>query len=167
MSSTTPRIDREALAAMIDRACFTIESTPIPAELRSTGDGNGFDEAEVLALWIGAGLASQVGMALALDPSPYVIGFPPKKDDDAPESYAVRAECGTEALYVGTESDCCEWARQAEEQSGNEVSLVVDVATDDETAEEARRMATAREDVYGDATAEVDAMVDAAVDVRD
>ena len=35
MSSTTPRIDREALAAMIERACFTIESTPIPAELRS------------------------------------------------------------------------------------------------------------------------------------
>lgn len=150
MSSTTPRIDRDALAAMIDRACLVIESTPIPAELRSTGDGGGFDEAEVLALWIGAGLASQVGMALALDPSPYVIGFPPKRDDaddDAePDLYAVRAECGTEALYVGTESDACEWARQAEEQSGNEVSLVVDIATDDETAEEARRMATAAAD---------------------
>lgn len=143
MSSTTPRIDRERLAAMIERACFTIESTPIPAELRSTGDGEGFDDAEVLALWIGAGLASQVGMALALDPSPYVIGFPPKSDSDyaaTPDLYAVRAECGegdaaaTDALYVGTENDCCEWARQAEEQSGDEVSLVVDTATDDEQA---------------------------------
>lgn len=138
MSSTTPRIDREALAAMIDRACLTIESTPIPAELRATGDGEGFDDAEVLALWIGAGLASQVGMALALDPSPYVIGFPPKNDADyapAPDLYAVRAECGTDALYVGSESDACEWARQAEEQSGNAVSLVVDDATDDEAAD--------------------------------
>jgi len=138
MSSTTPRIDRDALAAMIERACLTIESTPIPAELRASGDGGGFNDAEVLALWIGAGLASQVGMALALDPSPYVIGFPPKNDDDdaaTPDLYAVRAECQTAALYVGTESDCCEWARQAEEQSGNEVSLVVDTATDDERAD--------------------------------
>lgn len=80
----TPRINREALHAWIESRCDLIESTPVPRELM--GDALGDPDAtemsanDIYALWVGAGLASQVGMSLALDPSAWLTHWPVSAD---------------------------------------------------------------------------------------
>ena len=39
---------------------------------------------EVHALWMGAGIASQIGMALALDPSRFVEPWPARDETETP-----------------------------------------------------------------------------------
>ena len=74
------RIDREALDEFIDRQIELIESVSVPrlledvVELRlhheSTGPG------EVRALWLGAGLATHVGLAIFEEPERFVTAVP-------------------------------------------------------------------------------------------
>jgi hypothetical protein len=74
------RIDREALDEFIDRQVELIESVTVPGlledvvELRlrhqSTGQG------EVRALWLGAGLATHVGLAIFEEPERFVTAVP-------------------------------------------------------------------------------------------
>jgi hypothetical protein len=81
-TTTTPKINREALDAFITRQVEKITTTPVPPELAGLADSEKLSGDEVLALWYGAGLASQIGMVLAMDPGTFVDGFP-EQDDDA------------------------------------------------------------------------------------
>lgn len=76
-------IDRAALHAFVDRQLVRIESTPPPADTHDLERRSGLSADQVRALWIGAGIASQIGMALALDPGRYVRGWPERGDGAA------------------------------------------------------------------------------------
>ncbi len=71
-----PTIKRDALHAFIERQLVTVESTPVPPELQDISVQEQLTSDEVHALWFGAGIASQIGMALALDPSQFVEPWP-------------------------------------------------------------------------------------------
>lgn len=87
----TVRIKRDALHALIDAKCSSIEATPVPPEMATMAEGEKFTADEALALWFGAGIASQIGMLLTLDPSPFVDGWP-VGDDGEPVTKAAPAE---------------------------------------------------------------------------
>ncbi len=88
MSSTTSAFDRVALHAWVDARLDHVEATPIPAEMQALASGEKLGADEVQALWLAAGLASQIGMVLAMDPGTFVPGFPA----DAEASEAADAE---------------------------------------------------------------------------
>lgn len=79
-----PTIQRDALHAFIERQLVHVESTPVPVELRPAVEDGSMTADEVHALWIGAGIASQIGMSLALDPSRFVEPWPAREDEDPP-----------------------------------------------------------------------------------
>jgi len=78
-----PTIQRAALHAFIDRQLLQVESTPVPNELRPAVEGGSMTPDEVHALWMGAGIASQIGMSLVLDPSRFVEPWPERDGDEA------------------------------------------------------------------------------------
>jgi hypothetical protein len=68
------RIERTALQAFVARQVLLIESTPLPPAvlgLLRDGDDLGADEAQ--AVWLGAGLATQVGLAILNEPERFVV----------------------------------------------------------------------------------------------
>ena len=77
-----PTIKRDALHAFVDRQLFKVESTPVPPDMAQLGHREALTVEEVQALWIGAGIASQIGMALALEPQRFVDPWPGAQDDD-------------------------------------------------------------------------------------
>jgi len=79
-----PTIKRDELHAFIDRQLFLVESTPVPDDMRPDVEDGPISEDELHALWIGAGIASQVGMALALDPSRFVDPWPGSDSSEPP-----------------------------------------------------------------------------------
>ena len=79
-----PTIQRDALHAFIDRQLLQVESTPVPVELRPAVEDGSMTADEVHALWMGAGIASQIGMALALDPSRFVEPWPARDETETP-----------------------------------------------------------------------------------
>ncbi|MGI9187781.1 MAG: hypothetical protein ACR2J9_09780 [Gaiellales bacterium] len=82
-----PTIQRDALHAFIDRQLLKIETTPIPPELAGLGASERLQPDEIHALWFGAGIASQIGMALTLDPGTFVDPWP-EPDGDEPADAA-------------------------------------------------------------------------------
>ncbi|MEI7438662.1 MAG: hypothetical protein WCK20_03220 [Thermoleophilia bacterium] len=78
-----PTIQRDALHAFIDRQLLQVESTPVPNELQPAVEGGSMTADEVHALWMGAGIASQIGMSLVLDPSRFVEPWPEREDEAA------------------------------------------------------------------------------------
>lgn len=78
-----PTIQRDALHAFVDRQLLKIESTPIPPELAALSASERLQPDEVQALWFGAGIASQIGMVLALEPGTYVEPWPEAESDEA------------------------------------------------------------------------------------
>jgi len=74
------RIDREALDEFIGRQVELVESVPIPklladvVELRLRHES--VSREEVHALWLGAGLATHVGLAIFEEPERFVIAAP-------------------------------------------------------------------------------------------
>ena len=74
------RIDRESLDEFIGRQVELVESASIPklladvVELRSASESVSRDE--VRALWLGAGLATHVGLAIFEEPERFVIAAP-------------------------------------------------------------------------------------------
>jgi hypothetical protein len=74
------RIDREALDEFIGRQVELVESASIPklladvVELRLRHESVSRDE--VRALWLGAGLAIHVGLAIFEEPERFVIATP-------------------------------------------------------------------------------------------
>jgi hypothetical protein len=75
------RIDLEALSEFIARQVALIEATPIPklladvVELRLRHESVGRDE--VQALWLGAGLATHVGLAIFEEPERFITAGEP------------------------------------------------------------------------------------------
>ncbi len=74
------RIDQEALAEFVARQVALVEAAPIPkllgdvVELRLRHESVSRDE--VRALWLGAGLATHVGLAIFEEPERFVIAAP-------------------------------------------------------------------------------------------
>jgi hypothetical protein len=74
------RIDREALDEFVGRQVELVESASIPklltdgVELRLPHESVSRDE--VRALWLGAGLATHVGLAIFEEPERFVIAAP-------------------------------------------------------------------------------------------
>ena len=74
------RIDREALDEFIGRQVELVESASVPkllaevVELRLRHESVSRDE--VRALWLGAGLATHVGLAIFEEPERFVIAAP-------------------------------------------------------------------------------------------
>jgi len=76
-----PTIQRDALHAFVDRQLLKIESTPIPPELSGLGVAERLQADEIQALWYGAGIASQIGMVLAMEPGTFVEPWPEVEAD--------------------------------------------------------------------------------------
>ena len=73
------RIDRIALADFVARQVDAIEAIPAPAELVSLGfaeEADGLTADELRAVWLGAGLAAQVGLALLEQPERFITAAP-------------------------------------------------------------------------------------------
>ena len=74
------RIDREALAVFVAEQVALVESVSIPrlladaVEVRHASDSVSRDEAR--ALWLGAGLATHVGLAIFEEPERFVTAAP-------------------------------------------------------------------------------------------
>ena len=74
------RVDREALVEFIGRQIELVESASIPelladvVELRMRHEGVSRDE--VQALWLGAGLATHVGLAIFEEPERFIVTAP-------------------------------------------------------------------------------------------
>jgi hypothetical protein len=83
------RIDREALASFVARQVELVEAVALPklladvVELRMRHESVSRDEVE--ALWLGAGLATHVGLAIFEEPERFVSLSP----DPAPTAAAV------------------------------------------------------------------------------
>jgi hypothetical protein len=76
-----PTIQRDALHAFVDRQLLKIESTPIPPELSGLGVSEHLQADEIQALWFGAGIASQIGMVLAMEPGTFVEPWPEVEEE--------------------------------------------------------------------------------------
>ncbi len=73
------RIERTALQAFVARQVLLIESTPLPSGvlgLLRDRDALGADEAQ--AVWLGAGVATQIGLAIVNEPERFVV--PTRRD---------------------------------------------------------------------------------------
>jgi hypothetical protein len=74
------RIDREALGEFVDRQVKLVEAVSIPklladvVELRLRHESLSQDEAH--ALWLGAGLATRIGLAIFEEPERFVTAAP-------------------------------------------------------------------------------------------
>jgi hypothetical protein len=74
------RVDREALAEFIGRQIELVESASIPelladvVELRMRHESVSRDGVE--ALWLGAGLATHVGLAIFEEPERFIVTAP-------------------------------------------------------------------------------------------
>jgi hypothetical protein len=74
VKTRTPKTNRKELNAFIRQALDKIEATPIPRELLKAA--NKLTLAESHAVWIAAGIASQIGLSLALDSGRFVNSYP-------------------------------------------------------------------------------------------
>ena len=84
------RIDREALAAFVARQVDLVESGSIPELLAQVVDlrlrHESVSREEVRALWLGAGLATHVGLAIFEEPERFI-----KAGDPSPATGAALA----------------------------------------------------------------------------
>ena len=87
-----PTIQRDALHAFVDRQLLKIESTAIPPELAGLGASERLQSDEIQALWYGAGIASQIGMVLAMEPGTFVEPWPELDDESVPAGLPDAAE---------------------------------------------------------------------------
>ena len=71
-------IDRPALDRFIAEQVDLIEQTPMPDDLRDVlpTDADDLTAAELAAIWLGAGLASQVGLAILEAPERFIQHAP-------------------------------------------------------------------------------------------
>jgi hypothetical protein len=74
----TYRIDRTALAAFVDAQADRVEATPLPDDLVVAFPQTDEDLAgeDLRAVWLGAGLATQIGLALLEAPERFVTRRP-------------------------------------------------------------------------------------------
>ncbi len=74
----TYRIDRPALDEFVRRQADLVESTPLPADLADllALDAEDLTPDDLRAVWLGAGLATQIGLALMEAPERFVTHRP-------------------------------------------------------------------------------------------
>ena len=74
-------IDRAALDDFLARQLDLVEQTPVPADVdqlvAGTRGENALSADELHAVWLGAGLATQVGLALLEQPERFIRGAVP------------------------------------------------------------------------------------------
>jgi hypothetical protein len=76
-------IARSALFRFVERQVTMIEATPLPADIRDIAGAHDLSDDELHGVWLGAGLATQVGLVLVdtperfINPSPGVPRSPP------------------------------------------------------------------------------------------
>ena len=74
----TYRIARSALHAFVDEQIALIEATPVPADIRQIAPTGDVPDTVLDGVWLSAGLATQLGLALIDAPERFV--------EDAPEA---------------------------------------------------------------------------------
>ncbi len=74
--TTRYRIDRAGLDAFIAEQVDVIEQTPLPADLALILEGPETGPDAAAAVWLAAGLASQVGLVLLSEPERFVDHAP-------------------------------------------------------------------------------------------
>ena len=74
----TYRIDRSALTEFVRRQASLVETTPLPADLAGVlaPDADELGPDELHAVWLGAGLATQIGLALLEAPERFITNRP-------------------------------------------------------------------------------------------
>ncbi len=78
------RIERTELQAFVERQVLLIESTPMPSDLACLlRDDDDLGADQVHAVWLGAGLATQVGLALLNEPDRFVVPARDELPDEA------------------------------------------------------------------------------------
>lgn len=67
-------INRSALQEFVSRQAALVEATPLPADLATLAplDGVELGADELHAVWLGAGLATQIGLALMEAPERFI-----------------------------------------------------------------------------------------------
>lgn len=68
----TYRIARRALHDFVDRQIALIEATPLPPDVRGLVPAADISDADLGGVWLGAGLATQVGIPLLDAPERFV-----------------------------------------------------------------------------------------------
>ncbi len=66
------RIARDSLIDFVDRQIRLIESTPLPPDLRAIIPSGNLGDEDLSGVWLGAGLATQLGLALVDRPEVFV-----------------------------------------------------------------------------------------------
>ena len=83
MLAAMTTIRRDLLHSFIDSQLDRVLATPVPPDLAALAASERFDVDEARALWVGAGIASQIGLALAFDPGRFVEPWPERDDEPA------------------------------------------------------------------------------------
>jgi hypothetical protein len=65
-------IAREALHRFVEHQIQVIETTPLPADLRAVVAADDLSDDDLHGVWLGAGLATQIGLALVDGPERFV-----------------------------------------------------------------------------------------------
>jgi hypothetical protein len=66
------RIARDSLVDFVDRQIRLIESTPLPPDLRAIIPAGNLGDEDLSGVWLGAGLATQLGLAIVDRPEVFV-----------------------------------------------------------------------------------------------
>jgi hypothetical protein len=66
------RIARESLLLFVERQVVRIQATPLPPDLRQIVPVSELGDDELAAVWLGAGLATQVGLAILDAPERFI-----------------------------------------------------------------------------------------------
>jgi len=95
-------IARAALHDFVDRQLTLVESTPLPTDVRDLVADEDLGDDELAAVWLAAGLATQVGLAVLDGPERFVVssrsGAPIPAASHAPDVAApARPAQGSEA----------------------------------------------------------------------
>jgi hypothetical protein len=67
------RIARDSLVDFVDRQIRLIESTPLPPDLRAIIPAGNLGDEDLTGVWLGAGLATQLGLAIVDRPEVFVV----------------------------------------------------------------------------------------------
>jgi hypothetical protein len=67
------RIARRTLHDFVDRQLLLIASTPLPDDLRRSLVGDDLGDDELAAVWLAAGVATQIGLAILEEPERFVV----------------------------------------------------------------------------------------------
>lgn len=67
---------RDRLHQFVDLQLDHVLATPVPPDMAALGASESYTPDQVHALWVGAGIASQIGVALWLDPGVFVEPWP-------------------------------------------------------------------------------------------